>query len=110
MPQKINRTHWTPLPGKKLWTLLPVMLILSAPLCACSTVSQSIVLTPPSNLLADCPQPPLPEGIMQSHDLRGYSLAVTRHLVDVQHALDLCNADKAALRQWVQEAETGVQR
>lgn len=47
---------------------------------------------------------------MQSRDLRGYSLAVTRHLVDVQHALDLCNADKAALRQWVREAEKGAQR
>ena len=109
MPQKRNRTHWTPLPGKKLW-MLPVMLILSALSFGCSTVSQPLVLTPPESLLADCPQPPLPEGIMQSRDLRGYSLAVTRHLVDVQHALDLCNADKAALRQWVQEAEKGAQR
>ncbi len=37
---------------------------------------------------------------MRSHNLREYSLAATKLLVDYGAALDACNADKAALREW----------
>lgn len=53
-----------------------------------------VYATPPVELLADCPKPaPVIETngeLAQAYVLRG-------------HALDLCNADKAALRAWVKE-------
>lgn len=42
---------------------------------------------------------------MQSRDLRAYSLAATRLLVEYGEALDNCNADKAGLRVWRQAAD-----
>lgn len=37
---------------------------------------------------------------MQSTDIRAYALASTRYAVAVNTALEMCNADKAALRAW----------
>ena len=37
---------------------------------------------------------------MSANDLRTYALAVTRHMVALNAALDGCNADKTALRAW----------
>lgn len=71
--------------GLCILTLLPL-------LSGCA--ERLVYATPPVELLADCPKPsPVIEtngALAQAYVLRG-------------HAIDLCNADKAALRAWVKE-------
>lgn len=76
-------------------------MLLFLTLCAgCSPKIQTVPVTPPESLLLDCPTPQVPETMMQSADLRGYALASTRYVLALNAALEMCNADKAALRAW----------
>lgn len=56
-------------------------------------------MQPPASLLAECPQPPKPEG-MTNGTLRDYSVASTLYIIDLEQQLANCNADKFALREW----------
>lgn len=86
-----------------LIVLLTMMLLLS---CAgCSQKVQTVVLTPPQNLLADCQTPEAPEALSKATKFRDFSIAATRHIIDQREALDKCNADKAALREWSKQVQ-----
>ena len=62
-----NIKNWTGL--RRAALLLTTALILT--LCGgCSPATRIVVLTPPDSLLADCPQPKMPEALMQSRDWR----------------------------------------
>lgn len=52
-------------------------------------------LLPPQELLADCEHATAPE--------ERTNAGLARWLKDEQYALELCNADKTALRAWAQE-------
>lgn len=65
------------------------LLFLAMSGAACTTVRK---INPPSSLLADCPHAAEP-----AEHVNG---ALAKWLQDEQHALDACNADKAALRAW----------
>ncbi|BCL97690.1 hypothetical protein MAFF211491_21420 [Ralstonia solanacearum] len=52
-------------------------------------------LLPPQELLADCEHATAPE--------ERTNAGLVRWLKDEQYALELCNADKSALRAWAQE-------
>ena len=50
--------------------------------------------------MADCPTPAVPDALLKATDMREYARQATRHVVTLNAALDMCNADKAALRAW----------
>lgn len=43
--------------------------------------------------------------MMQTADMREYARQATRYTVEISAALDMCNADKAALRAWRKAVE-----
>lgn len=98
---------WTPAPPcqqrtvPRLLLLALTMLLLSMLSSGCSTAMPPAPLLPPPYLLEDCPTPPVPQALSQSSNLREYAAAATGYLIDYQETLDICNADKAALRDWV---------
>jgi hypothetical protein len=79
------------------WALRGLAVALGAvALAGCSTLVQTRVITPPPDLLLDCPEPD--RRIVTNEDL-------TNGYLDMRGALRACNADKAALRTWAVEAE-----
>ena len=86
-----------------LVTFLMMTLLL---VCAgCSSKVQTKILTPPENLLADCQTPESPAGLSTATNFREFSIAATRHIIDQRKALDMCNGDKAALREWSRKVQ-----
>ena len=74
-------------------------------LCAaCAPQAERVVLAPPAELLADCPHPPVPETMVRG-SLRDYAVGATRRLIDYAEALDVCNAQLAAIREWRETME-----
>lgn len=71
-----------------------MVLFLSLSAFGCSTIE---VRSPPAALMEHCPAPDLPEFRVNAE-----LLIYTQGL---KHALALCNADKAALRQWSRTIE-----
>lgn len=65
---------------------------------------ERVVLAPPAELLADCPHPPVPETMVRG-SLRDYAVGATRRLIDYAEALDVCNAQLAAIREWRETME-----
>lgn len=74
--------------------------LLAMVLAGCTTmkVPETIVLTPPASLLKDCQYV---QGALKTNRdlLMAYKGAM--------EALELCNNDKAALREWVREVHEG---
>ena len=86
-----------------LVTLLTTLLLLG---CAgCSSKVQTKILIPPENLLADCQTPEAPAVLSTATNFREFSIAATRHIIDQRKALDMCNGDKAALREWSRKVQ-----
>lgn len=86
-----------------LVTFLMMTLLL---VCAgCSSKVQTKILTPPENLLADCQTPEAPAVLSTATNFREFSIAATRHIIDQRKALDMCNGDKAALREWSRKVQ-----
>lgn len=50
--------------------------------------------------MEDTPHPNVPEELERTTDLREYAVGMTRLVVGYADALETCNADKAALREW----------
>lgn len=68
---------------------VPLVVMLTALLCAsCATVSP---IRPPAELLRDC--------VVGDTDF-STNAGLSRSLLAYKQALGLCNADKAALREW----------
>lgn len=79
-------------------TGLPLLFALPL-LTSCGGVPTAVVteakverVTPPTTLLEPCPEPKL-------RGSRNGDLA--QHIIDLRYALEKCNADKEALRNWV---------
>ncbi|MBQ7584907.1 MAG: hypothetical protein IJU40_01490 [Desulfovibrionaceae bacterium] len=68
-----------------------------------------MLLTPPKILLNDCPKP-TSQKIADSSNLKELSIAVTELNFEYEKALSLCNADKAALRRWYEQAAKEVEQ
>ncbi|MCK4164749.1 Rz1-like lysis system protein LysC [Ralstonia pseudosolanacearum] len=62
---------------------------------ACTPKVRVERLLPPQELLADCEHATAPD--------ERTNAGLVRWLKDEQYAMDVCNADKAALRAWAQE-------
>ncbi len=62
---------------------------------ACTPQVRVERLLPPQELLADCEHATAPD--------ERTNAGLVRWLKDEQYAIDVCNADKAALRAWAQE-------
>lgn len=60
-------------------------------LTGCATAPQVMKMTPPVDLLQDCPHPAV---------LTGTNGDLARGILAYREALSLCNNDKAALRAW----------
>lgn len=92
--------------SKKNWIELRriasvLMIVLSLSLCfGCSPKTQTVLLIPPESLLATAPNPEMPEGLMQSRDLRAYGLAATRYIEALHEAILFRDAQLAGLRAW----------
>ena len=72
-----------------------ISLFLLLSLSACAGKTHYNILVPPTDLMADCPEPK--PRLVTNEDLTiGY--------LDMRQALRVCNADKAALRAWAVEA------
>ena len=69
-------------------------LCLLALLTGCASAPQLTALAPPQALLQDCPHPDLP--VATNGDL-------LRLLRGYEAALDACNIDKRALREWAEK-------
>lgn len=96
-----------PLPGHKEpeMHLRPILLILllifsSAAVTACAKAPTAIVLTPPKALMLPCEKPRVPESMMHGDDIKTYAVAATRYIIDLQEALDICDAKLTGLREW----------
>lgn len=77
-------------PRKPLVACLTVLLMAS-----CATVAPNTTrLLPPADLLADCPIPGLDPST---------NGALVQGILDLRLALQGCNADKAALREWAKD-------
>ena len=48
--------------------------------------------------------PPTPEGLANGN-LREFALAATLHIIDLEKCLTECNADKAAVKQWLRDMQ-----
>ena len=85
--------------------LRPILLILllifsSAAVTACAKAPQTVVLTPPQALMAPCDKPKIPESMMHGNDLSFYAVSATRYIIDLQEALEICDAKLGGLREW----------
>ena len=91
----------------RLKTLIPLILsltCLSAAVAGCSGKTQTVVLTPPKAIMAECPNPQIPDGLRQG-DIKQYAVAATRYIIDLQETLDVCNGKLAGLREWSAKME-----
>lgn len=81
--------------GGRLWAMAGVSLVMA---CGACTTARPVaqLITPPADLMADCPEP--------SSDAATNEELVNRFL-DMRGALRRCNADKQALRTWSEEAK-----
>ncbi|UCR81436.1 Rzl protein [Brevundimonas phage AA] len=75
---------------------LSLLLLLSA--CAGKNLPPVTVLTPPAELMAECPEPN--PRLVTNEDL-------TNGYLDMRGALRRCNADKAGLRAWAASVIAG---
>lgn len=74
------------------------VLVVALVLTGCATTERIVSITPPADLLADCPKRPV--ALETWGDL---AIAYRTRDQDV----DRCNADKAALRLWAKEVSGG---
>ena len=70
----------------------------------CAEKIQTVVLTPPENLLQPCQQPTMPPELMQTSDIKVYAKAATRGLVAYENSFGECNGKLEALRTWRKQA------
>ena len=91
--------------------MLPTLLLtcLSAAVAGCSGKTQTVVLTPPKAIMAECPSPKIPDGLRQG-DIKQYTVAATRYIIDLQETLDVCNGKLAGLREWSERMEVRHER
>jgi len=77
----------------------PILVTLALLLAGCGSLPhpEVRVLTPPEDLLRDCPFAARP--LATNKDL-------AEAYLEVRSVLQLCNNDKAALREWAREART----
>lgn len=80
--------------------LCPMMLGLMLCVMGCAPRVETIVLTPPENLMQPTPHPALPESLMHTDNVREYAKAATLAIMRYGEALDMSNADKAAIAEW----------
>ena len=88
----------------------PILLCLMLCGACCAPRVETVVLTPPENLMQPTPHPALPEALMHTDNVREYAKAATLAIVRYGEALDMSNADKAAITDWsktVNGAEIG---
>ena len=113
---RILKPEMKPLPGHKEpeMHLRPILLILllifsSAAVTACAKAPRTVVLTPPQAIMAECPNPQIPDGLRQG-DIKQYAVAATRYIIDLQETLDVCNGKLAGLREWSERMEVRHER
>lgn len=61
---------------------------------------KTMVVTPPEALMQDCPQTPLPNGLMTTKSVEEYAVLASIAIVTLQADMATCNAKQAALRAW----------
>ena len=83
----------------KKTALICVTTIFCAAFAGCASRTETTVLAPPEILLAECPEPTPPQGMMEGNDVRAYAVALTRWNIDIRESLAQCNADKRAMRE-----------
>ena len=59
-----------------------------------------MVVTPPVALMAPCDKPTVPSDMMHGDDIKAYAVMATRYIIDLQEALDICDAKLQGLREW----------
>ena len=90
--------------------LIFMALILCASFNAgCAEKVQTLVLTPPENLLEQCQHPTMPPELMQTSDPEVYIRAATRGLIAYEKAFGECSGKIDALRTWRKQA-TGMEK
>ena len=84
------------------------MILFCSILNGCEKTTTPVILAPPRTLLNDCSVRNNNLNIYKSSNLNEYIIAITELNVDYETALALCNADKAALREWYKRATKEV--
>ena len=106
----MKERRWTNWIARRARLLMSLM-ICGLTVCAgsgCAERVRTVVLTPPTALLADCPPPAVPDELMRTKNLRVYALAASQHIVQLNTALEMCNGQMAAHRAWLHDAARGA--
>jgi len=75
-------------------------------LSACSTTTEYVSkpVFPPDQLMKDCPQAEAPPAEQRTYG------GLVEYVLEQKKALEECNADKAALRQWKKEIQAKAEK
>lgn len=91
--------------SKRLYALASTILLCWMLCAGCSVQTRNVYVMPPQTLLDPLPSPTVPAALEKSSDLRAYSVAATRYIVELNEAVGLRDAQLDSIRKWYESMQ-----